>query len=76
MREGTVNVFEKGRRQQRKMFVFNDLIVLTKEQKSLMGNALKDHFKGKFHLNEVKLVEMADTNGSFLFNNIVIIFLN
>jgi hypothetical protein len=45
------------------MFVFNDLIVLTKQKKTIMGKDNKDNFKAKFHLNEVKLIEMADSEG-------------
>lgn len=61
VREGSINVVENGRARERNTFVFNDLIVLTKPKKSMMGNAAKDHFKAQFHLNAIKIVDMADT---------------
>lgn len=61
MREGTIKVIENGRARERNTFVFNDLIVVTKPRKNMMGNAMKDHFKAQFHLNEIILTDVADT---------------
>ena len=62
VREGSLNVVENGRVRERNTFVFNDLIVLTKPKKSMMGYAAKDHFKAKFYLNDIKIVDVADTD--------------
>lgn len=61
VREGNLKVIEKGRTTERNTYVFNDLIVITKPKKSMMGNVAKDQFKAKLMLNEIKIVDVADT---------------
>jgi len=61
VREGHHTVIENGSKKERKAFVFNDVIVLTKPKKNRMGKDQKDHFKAKFFLNDVKIVDIADT---------------
>jgi len=63
VREGTLKVIENGRTRERNTYVFNDLVVLTKGKKNLMGNKdLKDHFKAQFRLNDIQIVDVADTD--------------
>lgn len=64
VREGKYTVIENGSKKERKAFVFNDVIVLTKPKKNRMGKDQKDHFKAKFFLNDVKIVDIADTEGT------------
>lgn len=61
VREGNHTVIENGSKKERKAFVFNDVIVLTKPKRNRMGKDQKDHFKAKFFLNDVKIVDIADT---------------
>ena len=62
VKEGTFVVIEKGNKRERRIYLFNDLVVITKPKKSLMGNA-KDHLKAKFSLGEIRIVDVADTEG-------------
>lgn len=62
MREGNLKVIEKGRAAERNTYVFNDLIVITKPKKSMMGNVAKDHFKAKLMFREIKIIDFADTD--------------
>lgn len=59
VREGVFKVFEKSKPHERCLYLFNDLIVMTKPRKSTNG---KDHFKYQLSLNDAQIIDVADTN--------------
>jgi len=60
VREGTFHVMEKGKPRERTVYLFNDLLVITKPAKHTSG---KDHFKYQLSLNDAKIIDVADTDG-------------
>ena len=58
MREGNFTVMEKSHPRQRTVYLFNDLVVMTKPKRN---NSSKDHFKYQLSLNDAKIIDMADT---------------
>jgi len=59
VREGTFHVMEKGKPHERTVYLFNDLLVITRPAKTSSG---KDHFKYQLSLNEAKIIDVADTD--------------
>ena len=59
VREGVFKVYEKSKHaNERCIYLFNDLLVMTKPRKSSTG---KDHFKYQLSLNAAKIIDVADT---------------
>lgn len=50
---------EKGRPRDRTIYLFNDLVVITKPKRN--ANA-KDHFKYQLSLNDAKIIDVANTD--------------
>ena len=62
MREADLRVMEGSRAKDRKCYLFNDLLVLVKPSKGS-----KDHLKGMWSLGDIRVVDVADTDGTELF---------
>ena len=63
-REGAVNLILKGKPHERKIYLFNDLILFTRPKKSIIGT-VKDYFVAKFLLKDIRFIDIADTDGLF-----------
>lgn len=61
IKEGMYHVTTKGRARERRAYFFNDMMVITKPRKSLMGQDAKDHFKGQFLFNAIRIIDHGDT---------------
>jgi len=60
-REGIVNLIIKAKPHERKIYLFNDLILFTRPKKSIIGT-VKDYFVAKFLLKDVRFIDIADTD--------------
>lgn len=58
VREGHFTVYEKGKPRGRTIYLFNDLLVITKPKRNASA---KDHFKYQLSLNEAKIIDVAGT---------------
>ena len=62
VREGALKVLEKGKPCGRKVYLFNDLIVITKTKKNMItAGQKKEEFKYQLSLNQAKITDVADT---------------
>lgn len=59
VREGLLKVYEKNRPSERNIYLFNDLVVITKPKRN---NTSKDHFKYQLSLDAAKIIDVADTD--------------
>jgi hypothetical protein len=57
VREKEFSVLEAKKKRERKMYLFNDCILLTKPASK------KEHLKGLYSLADIRIVDVADTEG-------------
>ena len=70
-RENNITIYENKQKHKRRLFLFNDLILVAKSKKShsLLASDNEDYllFCQTFYLKKLKIIDHADTDGCFFF---------
>jgi len=66
VRDGLFNIYVRNVKREWKIYLFTDLVVITKPKKNIIGQDARDHYKSTVSLGNARLVDLADSEGLIL----------
>eukprot|EP01096_Ripella_sp_DP13-Kostka_P000665 TRINITY_DN10745_c1_g1_i2.p1 TRINITY_DN10745_c1_g1~~TRINITY_DN10745_c1_g1_i2.p1 ORF type:complete len:780 (+),score=342.50 TRINITY_DN10745_c1_g1_i2:161-2500(+) len=72
VRDGLFNIYVRNVKKEWKIYLFTDLVVITKPKKNIIGQDARDHYKSTVSLGNARLVDLADSDeisNAFEFTN-------
>lgn len=61
VRDGLFNIYVRNVKREWKIYLFTDLVVITKPKKNIIGQDARDHYKSTVSLGNARLVDLADS---------------